>query len=297
MRPQRSKVVGVSGFCCLRQQRAQPQTPGPDYESRSSGDPGAEPSGPGLAGLPGDGVGVQRVPVSGVSVLREEGVPERRVLRRRAGPSSTRPTRSANLSEHTVSPRSSGRVEICGGAARWAGPGMQIDPEWCWWAGPGMQIAPWASPQPAQEAHLQQQHRGGAGAERGLKQACELRVTEGHVRPSGPQRRHHPSQRQQRAIDGPGLPEALGVVSVAPGPADGPLLPGALGPRQVHQVQRACGASEPSGGDSQQGPPCARSCSASAERPSTAGRGSAVVPVVPEPRGGDAACRVSVTSA
>jgi hypothetical protein len=56
---------------------------------------------------------VQGVPVSGVSVLREEGVPERGTLWRRAGPSSTWPTRSANLSEQTVSPRSSGRVEIC----------------------------------------------------------------------------------------------------------------------------------------------------------------------------------------
>lgn len=43
----------------------------------------------GLGGLPGDGVGVQEVPVSGVSVLREDGVPERGALRRRAGPSST----------------------------------------------------------------------------------------------------------------------------------------------------------------------------------------------------------------
>lgn len=54
--------------------------------------------------------------MSGVSVLREEGVPERGALRRWAGPNSTWPTRSANLSEHTVSPRSSGRVEICGDA-------------------------------------------------------------------------------------------------------------------------------------------------------------------------------------
>lgn len=79
-------------------------------------------SGPGLGGLPGDGVGVQGVPVSGVSVLREEGVPERGALQRRAGPSSTWPTRSANFSEHTVSPRSSGRVEICGEAAQVGGP-------------------------------------------------------------------------------------------------------------------------------------------------------------------------------
>lgn len=113
--PEVNEVVGVQRFCCLCLQRRDPRLLGLDYESRSSGGTTAELeplSGPGLGGLPGDGVGVQGVPVSGVSVLREEGVPERGALRRRAGPSSTWPTRSANLSEHTVSPRSSGRVEI-----------------------------------------------------------------------------------------------------------------------------------------------------------------------------------------
>lgn len=97
-----------------------------DYEGRSSGGGRAELeplSGPGLGGLPGDGVGVQGVPVRGVSVLRDEGVPERGALRGLAGPSSTWPTRSANLREHTVSPRSSGRVEICGKRRWWAGCG------------------------------------------------------------------------------------------------------------------------------------------------------------------------------
>ena len=100
---------------------------------------------------------MQGVPESGVSVLREEGVPERGALRGLAGPSSTRPTRSANLSEHTVSPRSSGRVETCG--------------ERRWWAGPGGRRL--ACKQPSRGAaaawpHLQQQHSGGAGAQCGL---------------------------------------------------------------------------------------------------------------------------------
>lgn len=128
----------------------------------------------GLGGLPAGGVGV-----SAVSVLSDEGVPGRGVLRRRAGPSSTWPTLSANLSEHTVSPRSSGRVEIYGGMRRTAGG---------WWAGPG-RLPPAHGWPPA--PHLQQQHRRGAGTQCRLQQASELRVPEGHVRPAGPQCGHH----------------------------------------------------------------------------------------------------------
>lgn len=213
--------------------------------------------------------------MSGVSVPREEGVPERGALQRRAGPSSTWPTRSANLSEHTVSPRSSGRVEICGGSG--AGGWARAGGAWC------------ADPPPAPAAaHLQQQHGGGAGPERGLQQARELRVAEGHVRPAGAQRGHHASQGQQRAVDSPGLPQALGALSVPPRRACRPCLPGTLGSGQVHQVQRACGGERARRGG---GPGFARS---EAPRPA---RARAAVPAAPGPRGGDAVRSVSVTRA
>lgn len=169
--------------------------------------------------------------MSGVSVLREEGVPERGALRRWAGPNSTWPTRSANLSEHTVSPRSSGRVEICGDAVledRAKGRCLAC------------KTPSRAPPPPARGAHLQQQHGGGARAQRGLQQPRELRIAEGHVRSARSQRGHHASQCQQRAVDGPGLPQTLGAVRVSSRRADRPRLPGTLGSSQVHQVQRAC---------------------------------------------------------
>lgn len=124
--PEIKEVVGGIGTSLPLPAETRPRLLGQDYEGRSSGGARAELeplSRPGLGGLPGEGVAVQGVPESGVSVLREEGVPERGALRGLAGPSSTRPTRSANLSEHTVSPRSSGRVETCGERRWWAGPG------------------------------------------------------------------------------------------------------------------------------------------------------------------------------
>lgn len=100
------------------------------------------------------------------------------------------------------------------------------------WAAPGMQTTlPRAA---AARPHLQQQHSGGAGAQCGLQQARELRVAEGHVWPASPQRSHHSSQRQQRAVDGPSLPQTLSAVPVFMRRAGRPCLPGALGPCQVH---------------------------------------------------------------
>lgn len=95
-------------------------------------------------------------------------------------------------------------------------------------------------PRPPPGAHLQQQHGGGARAQRGLQQPRELRIAEGHVRSARSQRGHHASQCQQRAVDGPGLPQTLGAVRVSSRRADRPRLPGTLGSSQVHQVQRAC---------------------------------------------------------
>lgn len=107
------------------------------------------------------------------------------------------------------------------------------------------------------------------------------------MRPAGPQRGHHAPQRQQRAVDGPSLAQTLGAVPVLPRRAGcRPRLPGTLGARQVHQVQRACG-----GRASPTWRPGLR-----AARPPR-GSGAPAVPAVAGPRRGGAARSVSVTRA